>query len=208
MNDPKSGFINNQNLILSTDFYELTMGAAYYQYNLDNNIKEKDDIAVFDLFIRTYPKNRNYLIFAGLEQVIHYLQNARFTEKTIEFLRKKEVFNKIDSSFFDDYLPNFKFKLDIWAMREGNFFFPNEPIMKVQGPMFHAQLAETYISGLSLNSFRILQRVKQLHDVLPVPAFPEHLPTFPAFPVPSGIYLLRQLFPYAFLCDGFKLPVA
>ena len=145
MKNPKSGFINDQNLILSTDFYQLTMGAAYYQYNLDNHIKEKDDIAVFSYFIRKYPKNRNYLIFAGLEQVIHYLQNARFSEKTIEFLRKKDVFKEIDSSFFDEYLPKFKFKLDVWAMREGNFFFPNEPIMKIQGPMFHAQLAETYI---------------------------------------------------------------
>ena len=145
MKNPKSGFINDQNLILSTDFYELTMGAAYYQYNLDNNIKEEDDIAVFELFVRQLPKNRNYLIFAGLEQVIHYLQNARFSERTIEFLRKKDVFKKIDSSFFDDYLPKFKFKLDVWAMREGNFFFPNEPIIKIQGPMFHAQLAETYI---------------------------------------------------------------
>jgi len=145
MKSSKSGFVTNENVILSTDFYELTMGAAYYQYNLVNNIKEEDDIAVFDLFIRKYPKNRNYLIFAGLEQVIHYLQNARFTEKTIDFLRKKEVFKKIDSSFFDEYLPKFKFKLDVWAMREGNFFFPNEPMMMIQGPMFHAQLAETYI---------------------------------------------------------------
>jgi len=148
MKSLKSGFINDQNMILSTDFYELTMGAAYYQYNLDNNIKEEDDIAVFDLFIRKYPKNRNYLIFAGLEQVIHYLQNARFTEKTIDFLRKKEVFKKINSNFFDDYLPKFKFKLDVWAIKEGNFFFPNEPIMKIQGPMFHAQLAETYILNI------------------------------------------------------------
>jgi len=145
MKNPKSGFINDQNLILSTDFYQLTMGAAYYQYNLDNNIKEKDDIAVFNYFVRKYPKNRNYLIFAGLEQVIHYLQNARFSEKTIEFLRKKDVFKEINSSFFDEYLPKFKFKLDVWAMKEGNFFFPNEPIMKIQGPMFHAQMAETYI---------------------------------------------------------------
>ena len=145
MKSPKSGFINNENAILSTDFYELTMGAAYYQYNLDNNIKESEDIAVFELFVRKFPKNRNYLIFAGLEQVIHYLLNARFTKKTIEFLRKKEVFKNIDSSFFDEYLPKFKFILDVWAIKEGNFFFPNEPIMKIQGSMFHAQLAETYI---------------------------------------------------------------
>ena len=145
MGEPKSGFINDINLVLATDFYQLTMGAAYYQDNLENSRKDENDIAVFDLFIRKYPKNRNYLIFAGLEQAIYYLQNARFTEKTINFLRQKEVFKNIDSSFFDNYLPNFKFKLDVWAMKEGNFFFPLEPIMRVQGPMFHAQLAETYL---------------------------------------------------------------
>ncbi|MFX1288815.1 MAG: nicotinate phosphoribosyltransferase [Promethearchaeota archaeon] len=165
MEGPKSGFINDQNVILSTDFYELTMGAAYYQYNLDNNIKEKDDIAVFDLFIRKYPKNRNYLIFAGLEQAIHYLENARFTEKTIEFLRKKDVFNKIDSSFFDEYLPNFKFKLDVWAMKEGNFFFPNEPIMRIQGPMFHAQLAETYLLNVINYQTLVASKASRIRNV-------------------------------------------
>ena len=73
-----SGLINDANVILATDFYQLTMGAAYYQYNLQNNREEHDDIAVFELFIRKYPKNRNYLIYAGLEQVIHYLLNAQF----------------------------------------------------------------------------------------------------------------------------------
>jgi len=165
MKDSKSGFINDQNLILSTDFYELTMGAAYYQYNLENNIKEEDDIAVFDFFIRKYPKNRNYLIFAGLEQVIHYLQNARFTEKTIDFLRKKEVFKKIDSSFFDDYLLKFKFKLDVWAMREGNYFFPNEPIMKIQGPMFHAQLAETYMLNVINYQTLVASKASRIRNV-------------------------------------------
>ena len=167
MKSPNSGFINDQNLILSTDFYELTMGAAYYQYNLDNNVAEEDDIAVFDLFIRKYPKNRNYLIFAGLEQVIHYLQNARFTEKTIEFLRKKEVFKRIDASFFDEYLPKFKFKLDVWAIREGNYFFPNEPIMKIQGPMFHAQLAETYILNVVNYQTLVASKASRIKNLVP-----------------------------------------
>lgn len=148
MREPKSGFINDINLVLATDFYQLTMGAAYYQDNLENSRNDENDIAVFDLFIRKYPKNRNYLIFAGLEQAIYYLKNARFTEKTINFLRQKEVFKNIDSNFFDDYLPNFKFKLDVWAMKEGNFFFPQEPVMRVQGPMFHAQLAESYLLNI------------------------------------------------------------
>ncbi|MFX0057953.1 MAG: nicotinate phosphoribosyltransferase [Candidatus Hodarchaeota archaeon] len=154
MKNLKSGFVNDINMILATDFYQLTMGAAYYQYNLEKNIKEKNDIATFELFIRKFPKNRNYLIFAGLEQIIQYLQNARFTERTIEFLRNKEVFKNIDSSFFDEYLPNFKFNLDIWAIKEGNFFFPNEPIIRIQGPIFHAQIAETYI--LNVINFQTL----------------------------------------------------
>jgi nicotinate phosphoribosyltransferase len=165
MNNPKSGFINEENLILGTDFYELTMGAAYYQYNLDNNIKEENDIAVFDLFIRKYPKNRNYLIFAGLEQVVHYLQNARFTKKTIEFLKNKDVFKQIDRSFFKDYLPNFRFKLDVWAMKEGNFFFPNEPIMRIQGPMFHAQLAETYILNVINYQTLVASKASRIRNV-------------------------------------------
>ncbi len=76
MSDMNSGFINDFNMILATDFYQLTMGAACYQYNLENNINDEEDVATFELFIRKLPKNRNYLIFAGLEQVLHYLQNA------------------------------------------------------------------------------------------------------------------------------------
>jgi len=161
----KSGFLNENNLILATDFYQLTMCAAYYQDNLINNREEKDDIAVFDLFIRKFPKNRNYLIFAGLEQAINYLQNARFTDKTIDFLRKKEVFKKIDCSFFDEYLPNFRFTLDVWAMKEGNFFFPGEPIMRVQGPIFHAQLAETYLLNVINYQTLVASKASRIRNV-------------------------------------------
>ena len=136
-----SGFLNELNMILATDFYQLTMGAAYYQENLEKLNEMEDDIAVFDLFIRKLPKNRNYLIFAGLEQVIHYLQNARFTESTIEFLRSREEFRNINRDFFDAYLPKFKFNLDVWSLKEGTFFFANEPVMRFQGPMLQAQLA-------------------------------------------------------------------
>ncbi|MFX0012164.1 MAG: nicotinate phosphoribosyltransferase, partial [Candidatus Hermodarchaeota archaeon] len=141
----KSGFVNDLNMILATDFYQLTMSAAYFQDNLEKQLQDDNDNAVFDLFVRKYPRNRNYLIFAGLEQVIHYLQNARFTKQTIEFLRKKEVFRNVDRKFFEEYLPKFKFELDIWAIKEGNFFFPNEPVMRIHGPMIQAQLAETYL---------------------------------------------------------------
>ncbi|MFX1357634.1 MAG: nicotinate phosphoribosyltransferase [Promethearchaeota archaeon] len=167
MRDLQSGFIDDINMILATDFYQLTMGAAYYQYNIENNIEEKDDIATFELFIRKFPKNRNYLIFAGLEQTIHYLQNARFTEQTIEFLRNKAVFEKIESSFFEEYLSNFEFNLDVWAMREGNFFFPNEPVMRIQGPMFHAQLAETYLLNVINYQTIVASKASRIKSIAP-----------------------------------------
>jgi nicotinate phosphoribosyltransferase len=163
----KAGFINSENMILATDLYQLTMGAAYYQYNLENNIEEKDDIAVFELFIRKFPKNRNYLIFAGLEQVIHYLQNARFTNNIIEFLRNKEVFKNVSDSFFTEYLKNFRFKLNVWAMKEGNFFFPNEPVMIIQGPMFHAQLAETYILNVINYQTIVASKASRIKNIAP-----------------------------------------
>ncbi|MFX1375725.1 MAG: nicotinate phosphoribosyltransferase [Promethearchaeota archaeon] len=167
MLDLSSGFVNESNMILSTDFYQLTMSAAYFQYNLENNIKEEDDIATFELFVRKFPKNRNYLIFAGLEQALHYLLNARFTKRTIDFLRKKQVFRKIDKEFFDEYLPNFKFNLDIWAMEEGNYFFPNEPIVRVQGPMIHAQLAETYLLNVINFQTLVASKASRIRNIAP-----------------------------------------
>lgn len=143
--EPNSCFINEDNMILSTDFYQISMCAAYYQYNLENNIAEEDDISTFELFVRKLPENRNFLIFAGLEQVLHYIQNARFTPRVIEYLKGREMLNKIDDSFFEEYLPNFKYNLDVWAMPEGTIFFPNEPLVRVTGPTFHAQLLETFI---------------------------------------------------------------
>jgi len=163
----KSGYINDLNMILATDFYQLTMSAAYYQNNLENQISNDQDIAVFDLFVRKFPKNRNYLIFAGLEQVIHYLQNARFTERAINFLRKKEVFRNIDRRFFEEYLPQFKFKLDVWSIREGNFFFPNEPIMRVQGPIIHAQLAETYLLNVINYQTIVASKASRIKAIAP-----------------------------------------
>ena len=167
MKEINSGFVNDINMILATDFYQLTMGAAYYQYNFENRMDEKDDIAVFDLFIRKYPRNRNYLIFAGLEQVIYYLLNARFTDKTIEFIRDKPVFKNIDPSFYDEYLPNFRFNLDVWAMKEGDFFFPNEPVIRVEGPMIQAQLAETYLLNVINFQTIIASKASRIKNLAP-----------------------------------------
>jgi nicotinate phosphoribosyltransferase len=162
-----SGFLDELNMILATDFYQLTMGAAYYQENLEKLNRMEDDIAVFDLFIRKLPKNRNYMIFAGLEQVLHYLQKARFTERTIEFLRSREEFKNINSDFFDAYLPKFKFKLDVWSLKEGTFFFANEPVMRVQGSMLQAQLAETFILNVINYQTLVASKASRIKNVAP-----------------------------------------
>jgi len=167
MNTIKSGFIDDSNMILATDFYQLTMSAAYYQYNLENNINENDEKATFELFIRQFPKNRNYLVFAGLEPAIYYLLNAGFSERAIHFLKEKKVFRNIDSSFFDEYLPNFKFNVDVWSMKEGEIFFPNEPIVRVQGPIIHAQLAETYLLNVINYQSLVASKASRIRNVAP-----------------------------------------
>jgi len=141
------------------------MSAGYFQYNLENSIDDQNDTSTFELFVRKLPRNRNYLIFAGLEQVIHYLQNARFNERTIEYFRSREVFKNIDPKFFDEYLPNFKFDLDVWSIPEGQFFFPNEPIMRIEGPTIQAQLAETYILNVITYQTVVASKASRIRNV-------------------------------------------
>lgn len=117
------------------DFYELTMANGYF---MDH---KKDQIAVFDVFFRSIPDQGGYAVFAGLEQVIDYLENLHFTDKEIAFLRSKQVF---DEGFLD-YLKHFKLTADIYAMKEGTPIFPHEPILIVKGPIIECQLIETMI---------------------------------------------------------------
>ncbi len=124
-----------RNLSLLTDFYELTMANGYFKDN------RHQDIAVFDMFFRAVPDGGGYAIFAGLESVINYIQNLHFTEDTIQFLKKKNIF----SDAFLDYLRNFKFTCDVYAMEEGTPIFPNEPLFIVKGPIIECQLIETMV---------------------------------------------------------------
>ena len=124
-----------KNLTLLADFYEFTMSQGYFNNAL------KDEIAVFDMFFRKVPDGGGYAIMAGLEQLIDYLENLKFEDEDIEYLRSKNKF----SEEFLDYLKNFKFECDIWAVEEGTPIFPNEPIVTVKGPIIQAQLVETMI---------------------------------------------------------------
>lgn len=127
--------MENRNLTMLTDFYELTMANGYLQSGL------KDQIVYFDLFFREVPDDGGFAIMAGVEQMIDYLQNLRFTSADIEFLRAKGIF----SEDFLHYLEDFAFTCDVWAVPEGTPIFPNEPIVIVRGPVIQAQFIETIL---------------------------------------------------------------
>ncbi len=124
-----------RNLTMLCDYYELTMGNGYFLCGIGNKT------VYFDVFYRNNPDNGGYAIAAGLEQVIEYIENLKFTDEDIEYLRSKNCF--CDS--FLEYLRNFKFTGDIWAVPEGTVVFPNEPLMTVKAPAIEAQFIETYI---------------------------------------------------------------
>ena len=126
---------NDINLTMLTDFYEITMANCYFKSGM------ADDEAVFDMFFRRIPDGGGYAIMAGLEQVIDYLKNLKFTEEDVEYLRKKGLF----SEEFLQYLLDFEFKCDVWAVPEGTPIFPGEPLITVMGPMIQAQFVETMI---------------------------------------------------------------
>ena len=106
---------------LLTDLYELTMAAGYLQTGFDAR-------ATFELFVRSLPKRRNYLVAAGLEQCLDFLENVNFTVPEIDFLRRHPVFRNIRDEFFD-YLAKFRFTGDVWAMPEGTLAFAGEPVL-------------------------------------------------------------------------------
>jgi nicotinate phosphoribosyltransferase len=122
---------------LLTDLYELTMAAGYFETRFDAR-------ATFELFVRNLPPSRNYLIAAGLEQALEFLENVNFTLEEIAFLRRHPVFRHIRDDFFD-YLGKFRFTGDVCAMPEGTLVFPGEPMMRVTAPIMEGQIMETYL---------------------------------------------------------------
>ncbi len=124
-----------RNLTLLTDYYEYTMINGY----LNAGIEKK--VAVFDVFFRKVPEQGGFAIFAGLQQIIEYINSLRFTEEDIEYFKKKACF----SDRFFDFLRNFKFTCDVWSVREGTPIFPNEPVITVRGPLEQVQMVETML---------------------------------------------------------------
>lgn len=130
---PYLDFLKEENMSMFTDLYELTMCASYF----DNNQFRP---ATFDLFVRRLPENRGYLLFAGLEQVLCFLESAKFTDTHLAYLEKQGFNNN-----FLNYLKDFRFSGDVWAMPEGTVAFPCEPLIRVTAPIIEAQLIETFL---------------------------------------------------------------
>lgn len=120
---------------LLTDLYELTMSAGYFQNRFDAR-------ATFELFVRRLPPERNFLVAAGLEQAIEFLERIRFAPDEIEYLRRHPVFQHVHGEFFD-YLARFRFTGDVWAVPEGSLVFAGEPVLRVTAPIIEGQILET-----------------------------------------------------------------
>jgi nicotinate phosphoribosyltransferase len=131
---------------LRTDLYELTMAAGYVQ----NQIEAR---ATFELFVRSLPPQRNYLVAAGLEQACDFLERMRFSDDEVAYVRGLPFFRHVRPEFFD-YLLRFRFSGDVEALPEGTIFFPGEPLLRVTAPIADAQLVET--SLLSILHFQTL----------------------------------------------------
>ncbi len=129
----KFGFVNEENMSLLTDLYELTMAQVYFE-------KGMNETAIFDFYTRPVP-NRSFLVNAGLEQLIYYLLNIKFTDDDIEYLRSTEKFNED----FLNFLKNFKFTGNLYAVDEGEIIFPNEPVVQIEAPLIEAQIIETFL---------------------------------------------------------------
>lgn len=128
-------FLAGRNLTMLVDFYEITMANGY----LENGVG--DVTTYFDMFFRKIPDDGGFAIMAGVEQLMEYLRNLKFSDEDIRYLRSKNMF----SERFLEYLKNFRFECDVWAVPEGTPIFPGEPIVTVKGPAIQAQFVETMV---------------------------------------------------------------
>lgn len=148
--------LSTTHLPMMTELYEFSMADAYFANGM------ADTTACFDLFFRRVPDNGGFAIMAGLAQVLQYLKNLHFTEVDLDFLRSRGI-----SEPFLAYLRDFEFACDVWAIPEGTPIFPNEPILKVRGPVVQAQMIETvlllFVNQQSLIATKANRLVRAAH---------------------------------------------
>lgn len=147
-----------QDYSLLTDLYQLTMGACYTGENLENTS------ASFELFVRRLPNNYGYLIAMGLSQALDYLSNWRFSKSQIEALQGTGIFHQTPPRFWQ-LLASGSFTGDVWALPEGTAVFANEPILRVEAPLWQAQLVETYLLNTINYQTLIATKAARMRDV-------------------------------------------
>jgi nicotinate phosphoribosyltransferase len=142
---------------LLTDLYQLTMAACYVREGCDRKR------ASFELFVRRLPEGFGYLIAMGLAQAVEYLQNLHFTSEQIEALQATGIFANADRRFWE-LLKNFRFEGDLWAVPEGTALFANEPFLRIEAPLWQAQLVETYLLNTINYQTLIATRAARMRD--------------------------------------------
>ena len=136
---------------LATDFYEIAMAAAYSQASSPRN-------ASFELTVRTLPSDRGYLVAAGLDSVLDYLERLSFSLGEIDYLRNLPRMRNVPATFFDRVLPGFRFTGSVWAVQEGELVFPHEPLLRITAPMAEAQIVETALLSFVLFQTAVTSR--------------------------------------------------
>lgn len=147
------GYVTPDNVGLLVDLYELAMSDSYLRHDMN-------DRATFALFVRSLPPNRTFLVSAGLETALRYLEEMRFGDDAIRYLRSLRLF----SDEFLEHLRAFRFSGDVRAIPEGEIFFPPEPLLEVTGPRIEAQLVETFL--LNALNFQVMVASKASRVVL------------------------------------------
>ena len=142
---------------LSTDLYELTMAAGYHAAGATPR-------ASFELFVRELPVTRGYLVAAGLEQAIAFLEAWRYTADDIAYLRTVPALHGADPTFFDEYLRRLRFSGDVWAVPEGTPVFAGEPILRVTAPLPEAQLVETALLAIVLFQTAVASKAARVNE--------------------------------------------
>lgn len=127
-------WVTDDNVALLTDLYELTMAASYFAEDMHGE-------ATFELFVRRLPETRNFLVSAGLDDALHYLENLHFGPEAIDYLRTLDLFRPD----FLDYLATLRFTGEVWAIPEGEVFFDGEPMLRITAPLIEAQVVETFL---------------------------------------------------------------
>ncbi|MGK7933144.1 MAG: nicotinate phosphoribosyltransferase [Microcystaceae cyanobacterium] len=169
---------------LITDLYQLTMAACYCGEEIDQTP------ASFELFVRRLPKGFNYLIAMGIGQVIEYLKNFHFTEAQIKGLQDTGIFDHVPSKFWDS-LREAKFTGDVWGIPEGTVFFANEPVLRVDAPLWQAQLIETFLLNTINYQSLIGTRAARIRDVAGKDAILLEFGTRRAFSPQGAIWAAR-----------------